>query len=106
MGKARIKTRTSYFIVTPGGKLRQVNLSLVIIIALILFGAMGFFIKESFTLNQRLVAEEQKYLTELASLNNNKMLLEQNLKICEQKKGEIGSLLYFNTDSGKTADAK
>ncbi len=106
MGKSRIKTRTTYFIVTQNGKLRQINMSLMVIIALVVIGAMAFIAKQSYTLNQRLIAEEQQYQMQLATLNNNKEQLEQHLKICEQKKEEIGRLLYFNTDSGKTADEK
>lgn len=106
MGKSRIKTKTTYFIVTQNGKLRRINMSLMVIIALVVIGAMGFFAKQSYTLNQRLIAEEQQYQVQLATLNNNKEQLDQHLKICELKKEEIVGLLYFNTDSGKTADEK
>ena len=78
----------------------------MVIIALVVIGAMGFFAKQSYTLNQHLIAEKRQYQMQLATLNSNKEQLEQYLKICEQKKAEIGRLLYFNTDSGKTADEK
>jgi len=106
MGKSRIKSRTSYFIVTPNGKLRKFNPYLIVITALFLIGITGFLAKQSYTLNQRLIAERQQYSSRLATLNTNKTQLEQDLKICELKKEEIGKLLYFTTDSGKIPDEK
>ncbi len=106
MGKSRIKTRTTYFIATPNGKLHQLNMSLMVIIALVLIWAAGFFAQQSYTLNQRLIAEEQDYCSRFTALNINREQMERDLKVCEQKKTEIGNLLYFSTDSRKTTDEK
>ncbi len=106
MGKSRIKTRTTYFIATPNGKLHQLNMSLMVIIALALVWAAGFFAKQSYTLNQRLIAEEQEYYSRFTAFNINREQMERDLKVCEQKKAEIGNLLYFSTDSRKTTDEK
>ena len=106
MGRSKVNTKTTYFIVTSNGKLRQLNLTLITIFAFVLVGAMALFVKESYTLNQRLTKEEQQYIKQLTILNDNKRQLDQDLMVCEQKKMEIGNLLYFTTDSGKTADEK
>jgi cytoskeletal protein RodZ len=106
MGKSRIKTKTSYFIVTPNGKLRRLNMSLVLALSLVILVALGLFSRQSYILNQQLIAEEQHYLARLSVIDANKKQLEEDLMICEQKKEDISKQLYFNTDSEKTADEK
>lgn len=106
MGKSKIKTKTTYFLVTPNGKLRQLNMSLIIALSLVLFVALGLFARQSYILNQQLIGEKQQYLARLAVIEANKKQLKEDLLICEQKKENIGNQLYFNTESEKTADEK
>ncbi|MEA2062728.1 MAG: hypothetical protein U9P14_03430 [Gemmatimonadota bacterium] len=104
MGRSRIKTGTTYFVATPNGKLRQLNPFLLILTGLVLIVLFAFLAKQSYAFNQRLGTEKQMYRNELASLDESKKQLKEDLEICERKKEDISNLLYFTTEPGKIAD--
>ncbi|MFH1069651.1 MAG: hypothetical protein V1794_08530 [Candidatus Glassbacteria bacterium] len=106
MGKSRIKTKTTYFLVTTNGNLRRISPSLVGLAACFLIFALAFLSGQCFIYNRGLVAERAKIKTELAQINSQHQQMKSELGICEENQQKISQLLNFNTDSGKTGDEK
>lgn len=106
MSRSRIKTRTSYFLVTTSGKLRKLNTSLVVFIATVCIAASTFIASQCVIYNQRLIREKNQIQEQLARINQEQRELESDLKICVANKEKISQLLHFNTNSGKATDEK
>ena len=106
MSRTRIKTRTSYFLVTTSGKLRKLNPTLISIAAIVFIAAITFLASQCIIYNQRLISERNQIQQQLTKINQEQMQLESELNICLASKDKISQLLHFNTDTGKTTDEK
>ncbi len=104
MGRSRLHTGTSYFIVTSNGKLRRLRPGLIVMAALLLSAALSVFAGQCFLYDQRLVEERQRTAAQLAQLNGAQRQRVEELKVCEESKERISKLLHFKTETGKTAD--
>ena len=106
MGKVRHKTRTTFIIITPAGKLRELRPLWVTVVGLGLIGMMVLLSGQFFSYNQRLIHEEKIYRTQLLKRNAELRQLEVALELVEQKKEQISGLLFFNDDSEKAENDK
>jgi len=104
MSRARIKTKTSYFLVTTSGKLHKLNPTLVSFAAIVIIAAITFIASQCVIYNQQLISEKNQIQEQLAQINQEQRQLENELNICVASKEEISQLLHFNTDSGKATD--
>ncbi len=103
MGKSRIKTRTAYFVVTPEGKLKKVSPLLLGLLGVMLLALVLTIANRSYALNRQLVSERVSISSELLKMNSERNKLTGALQVCEDKRKEIGHLLYFNDDTGSKA---
>ena len=101
MARSRIKTKTTYFIVTTNGKLVQMHPSLMVLFALVIVAMVTLFARQGFHYNQSLVDEKKQIQVKLEQLNNAQKQLSDELSFCEDNKEKICRLLYFKTDSEK-----
>jgi hypothetical protein len=106
MGKSRLKTKTTYFLVTTNGNLRRISPLLVGLAAGFCIFTLAFLGGQCFIYNRGLVAERTKIQTELAQVNSQQRQMKSDLENCEENQHKISQLLNFNTDSGKTVDEK
>ncbi len=105
MGKSRIKTRTSYFVVTPEGKLKKLNPLLLgtILVFLLISGVIVS--DRCYVLNRQLIAERVEISSGLLKMNSERSKLGSALQICEEKMTKINDLLSFDTDKENKAQA-
>jgi len=104
MSRARIKTKTSYFLMTTSGKLHKLNPTLVSFVAVLIIAAITFLASQCIIYNQRLISEKNRIQEHLARINQEQRQLESELNICVASREKISQLLNFNMDSGKATD--
>ncbi|OGG04429.1 MAG: hypothetical protein A3F83_04470 [Candidatus Glassbacteria bacterium RIFCSPLOWO2_12_FULL_58_11] len=106
MGKSRIRTKTSYFLVTTNGRLFKISPVLVGLAAVLCFVFLSFVGSRCYVYNKQLIDERHQIQTGLVKMNNDLQQMQEDLTFCVQNKEKISQMLYFNTDSGKTTDEK
>lgn len=106
MGKSRIKTKTSYFLVTTNGNLRKISPTLVGLATAFCIFTLAFISGQCFIYNRDLVAERAKIQSELTQATSQQQQMTMDLENCEQNQEKISQMLNFNTGSGKIPDEK
>lgn len=102
MGKSRIRTSNTYFVVTTEGKLKKLNPFLLGLAGALILALVVLISNRCYALNKGLVAERVEIHTDLIRMNSEQYKLSNSLEFCEEKKNQISQLLHFNTDSEST----
>ena len=106
MGKARIKTRTAYFVATPEGRLKKLNPLLLGLAGAVVLVLVIFVSSRCYVYNRDLMERQVAIRGELTRMTSEQDKLDSALKVCENKKAEISRLLYFTTDSESTGQTE
>ena len=106
MGKSRLRTKTSYFLVSTNGRLFKISPVLVGLAAVLCLVLISFIGSRYYTYNKQLIDERRQIQTGLVKMNKDLQQMQEDLTLCVQNKDKISQMLYFNSDSGKTTDEK
>ena len=96
MSKIKVQTRTTYFVVTPQGRLKQVRPIWLVLAIFLLLASAVYGMTKVYTFNQSLLTEESYYVSQLNEINVVNKKLSSELSVCEGTKEKICNLLNFN----------
>ena len=96
MSKLKVQTRTTYFIVTPQGRLKQVRPIWLVLVVMLLLASAVYGMTKVYDFNQNLLKEESYFVSQLNEINVVNKKLSSELSVCEGTKDKICNLLNFN----------